>query len=408
MKKTTTTPRHVKIAPVPSAKGRVTKRRSTKGRAPEAVAPEAPTPELVIGVDLGDKQSEVCLLSPRTKTIVERRPLHTSKEAFRDYFRRFAGARVVIEAGSHSRWVAALLEEELELEVLVANPRKLKAISESGKKNDRVDAEILARVGAFDPSLLAPIRHRGKQACVDMILLKARDQLVRERTRLVNLVRGETKSHGTRLPKMDARYFHARASEHLPDDLRIALEPMLAVLATIEAKIRHYDAEIARVSKERYAEETACLQQVAGVGDITSLAFVLTVEDPDRFASPRQVGAYLGLVPRQHDSGDRSPELRVTKAGNGFLRKLLVQAAHYVLGHFGPDTDLRRWGLRIAERGGAPSKTQRGKKQGGKNAKKRAVVAVARKLAVLLLTLWKTKGTYVPLREATDTSGEAA
>jgi len=392
----------VKIAPVPSAK-----RRSTKRRTPKVTASvEAPTPELVIGVDLGDKRSEICALSSRTKKVVERRPLNTSKEVFRDYFRRFAGARVVIEAGTHSRWVAALLQEELELEVLVANPRKLKAISESGKKNDRVDAEILARVGAFDPSLLAPIRHRGKQACVDMVLLKVRDQLVRERTRLVNFVRGEAKSHGARIPTMDASCFHARAGEHLPDDLRPALEPMLEVLAAIEVKISYYCAEIRRVSKERYPEEIACLQQVSGVGDITSLAFVLVVEDPDRFADPRQVGAYLGLVPRQCDSGERSPELRVTKAGNGFLRKLLVQAAHYVLGPFGPDTDLRRWGLRLA--GAGPGKKQRGKKQGGKNAKKRAVIATARKLAVLLLTLWKTKGTYVPLREAPDSSGEAA
>lgn len=377
-------------------------------RGAKASPSEAETPELVIGVDLGDKRSEVCVLNSRTKKIVEQRPVQTSKEPFRDYFRGFPGARVVIEAGTHSRWVAALLEEELELEVLVANPRKLKAISESGKKNDRVDAEILARVGAYDPSLLAPIRHRGKQACVDMTLLQARDQLVRERTRLVNFVRGQTKSHGTRIPKVDARCFHARAGEHLPPELRPNLAPMLEVLAAIEAQIRHYDAEIARVSKERYAQETACLQQVSGVGDLSSLAFVLVIEDPERFADARQVGAYLGLVPRQCDSGDRSPELRVTKAGNGFLRKLLVQAAHYVLGRYGPDTDLRRWGLRLAGHGGDPGKKQRGKKQGGKNAKKRAVIAVARKLAVLLLTLWKNKGTYVPLREATDSLSEAA
>jgi transposase len=394
----------VKVAPTPSPKHKARHKARKRG----SPRPEpTPCPDVVIGVDLGDKQSFVCVLDPRTKKHALR-PLHTGKEAFRDFFRHYKGARVVLEAGTHSRWASAILTEELQLEVIVANPRKLKLISQSGKKTDRVDAELLARVGAFDPDLLAPIQHRGQQACAHMTLLQGRDQLVRERTRLVNFVRGQTKSHGARIQKVDARCFHVKAGEQLPAELRPYLQPILEVLAGIDAQIRHYDAEIKRVSKESYPEETACLQQVSGVGEITSLAFVLAIEDPERFAKPRQIGAYLGLVPRQCESGDRSPELRVTKAGNGFLRRLLVQAAHYVIGHFGPDTDLRRWGLRIAERGGVPNKKQRGKKHGGKNAKKRAVVAVARKLAVLLLTLWKTKRTYVPLREPGGATEEAA
>ena len=129
------------------------------------------------------------------------------------------------------------------------------------------------------------------------------------------------------------------------------------------------------------------LRQVPGVGALTALTYVLTLEDPARFADPRAVGSYLGLRPRQADSGDLSPQLHVTKAGDEMLRRLLVGAAHYILGPFGPDTDLRRWGLGLAARG-------------GKRGKRLAVVAVARKLSVLLLRLWATGEAYEPLRNA--------
>jgi transposase len=129
------------------------------------------------------------------------------------------------------------------------------------------------------------------------------------------------------------------------------------------------------------------LTQVSGVGTLTAMAFVLTIEEPHRFRRSRDVGCYLGLRPKQQDSGERSPQLRITKAGDSYLRKILVSSAHYIIGPFGPDTDLRRWGLKLCERG-------------GKNAKKRAVVAVARKLAVLLHRLWVTGEVYEPLRNA--------
>src|ERR1035437_9476712 len=137
-------------------------------------------------------------------------------------------------------------------------------------------------------------------------------------------------------------------------------------------------------AQTRYPQ-TALLTQVSGVWTLTAMAFVLTIEDPQRFARSRDVGCYLGLRPKQQDSGERSPQLRITKAGDSYLRKMLVSCAHYIIGPFGPDTDLRRWGLKLCERG-------------GKNAKKRAVVAVARKLAVLLHRLWVTGEVYEPLR----------
>ena len=278
----------------------------------------------------------------------------------------------------------------------MANARKLKAISASGRKSDRIDAELLARLGHAEPGLLAPIRHRGDVAQAHRAVLGARDLLVGMRTRLVNHVRGVLKSFGDRIAKCDADTFAKRAPERIPDALKPALLPLLAKCAELTAEIKRYDAEIERLSTKEYAEETERLRQVHGVGPITALAFVLTLETPERFARSRDVGAYLGLCPRLHESGDRSPELRITKAGDGFMRRLLVQCAQHILRKSAvPDSALRRWGLALAERG-------------GKNTKKRAIVAVARKLAVLLHRLWISGEPYEPLRGVAVTTPPAS
>jgi transposase len=259
-------------------------------------------------------------------------------------------------------------------------------IFKSDSKNDRFDAQQLARVARMDATLLYPIEHRGRAARVDLSTLRARDCLVVERTRLVNHVRGALKSFGVRTSKCSTPCFHERAAEFVPAELQAALSPLLATLAGITATIKAYDKQIEALSRERYPE-TKLLRQVCGVGPVTALDFVLTLEDPQRIKNSRMVGAFLGLRPRQNQSGQRDPELRITKAGDHDLRRLLVQGAHYILGPFGTDSDLRRWGLALAARG-------------GKNAKKRAVVAVARKLAVLLHRLWVTGEVYEPLRNA--------
>jgi transposase len=357
----------------------------------------ARAPRFVIGVDLGDRSSHVFALDTLTGQVLGDDKIPTTQDGFRARFTGQTDTRVVIEAGTHSRWVAALLEEELALEVLVANPRKLKAISASGRrKNDQLDAELLARLGNAEPSLLAPIQHRSKTAHVDMLSLRARDLLVAQRTQVVNFVRSQVKTCGVRLDRCDAKGFHRRVAEQVPSELKPALDPLLEVLKALEVKIDEFDAAIAEIAKDRYGEDVRRLRQVSGVGPIISLAFVLTVDDPARFQKNRDVGAYLGLCPGLKESGAGDPQLRITKAGDGFTRRLLVQGAQRILG-VGPDTDLKRWGLRIAERG-------------GKNGRRRAVIAVARKLAVLLLRLWKSGETYVPLRECTDSgsSGEAA
>lgn len=345
-----------------------------------------------MGIDVGDKKSRICLLD-EGGAVVEESAISTTPAAFERRFRGAGRMRIAIEAGTHSPWLERLLRE-VGHDVLVANPRKLRLIYENESKDDRVDAEYLARVARLDPKLLSPIKHRGKQAQADRELLKARDALVRTRTLLVNHVRGAVKSMAGRIPKCSAESFARQAVEHVPAELRTAILPLLKTIGELTRQIGAYDKRVEAVAKRRYPE-TTLLEQLPGVGPITALAYVVTIEDPHRFKKSRSVGSYLGLRPRKNESGQSSPQLRITKAGDGFLRRLLVQAAQYALGPFGPDTDLRRWGLVLAERG-------------GKNAKKRAIVAVARKLAVLLHRLWITGEVYVPLRIGAPTPGIAA
>jgi transposase len=344
---------------------------------------------MTIGLDLGDRYSRFCNLD-EGGTIVDEGKVATTAPALERLFGGRERARIVLEAGTHSPWVSRLLESYRH-EVLVANPRSLRLIYANDSKNDRVDAEYLARVGRLDPGLLGPIHHRGTAAHAHLALLRARDGLVRTRTQLINHVRGSVKAMGTRLPKTSTATFARRVAAWVPAELEAAVSPVLQTIEALSKQIREYDRHVTAIADTHYPE-TQALRQVTGVGALTALCYVLTLEDPRRFASSRAVGAYLGLQPRQRDSGQRTPQLSISKRGDGLLRKLLVGSAHYILGPFGPDCDLRRWGLTLAHRG-------------GKNAKKRAVVAVARKLAGLLHRLWMTGEEYEPLR---DTSRRAA
>ncbi|MBA3232180.1 MAG: IS110 family transposase [Acidobacteria bacterium] len=219
-----------------------------------------------------------------------------------------------------------------------------------------------------------------------MALIRSRDALIRSRTQLVNHVRGAVKSFGERLPKCSASSFHKRVAGRLPEELKTALEPILDTIASLTIRIRAYDRQLEDLAESLYPE-TRLLRQVPGVGTLTALAFMLTIEDPERFEDSRMVGAYLGFVPKKDQSGDSDPQRRISKRGDRMLRRLLVGSAQYLLGPFGEDSDLKRHGEKIAERGGT-------------NAKKRAVVAVARKLSVLLHRLWMTGEAYEPLRNA--------
>jgi transposase len=339
-------------------------------------------PRMTAGLDLGDKYSYLCLIDQEGGEVTEEGRLRTTPEALRRRFASEQPMRIAIETGTHSPWVSRLLEE-CGHEVLVANARKVRLIYANKRKTDEIDAENLARLARLDPKLLYPLKHRGEDSQAHLALIRSRQALVGCRTQLVNHVRGAVKSFGARLPKCPARSFHKRAPEHIPEALRPALEPILEQIASLTERIRQYDRKLETVSKEHYPE-TQLLRQVEGIGPLTALCFVLTLEDPYRFEKSRSVGAYLGLVPATEKSGDRDPQKRISKEGDEMLRKLLVGSAHYILGPFGSDSDLRRHGEKIASRG-------------GKNAKKRAAVAVARKLAVLLHRLWISGELYDPL-----------
>lgn len=336
---------------------------------------------ITIGMDLGDKNNVICVLNSEGKP-VKSVVIENTENSLRSFFKTFKGAQVAIEAGTHSPWISRLLTT-MGCDVLVGNPRKLRVIWDSDKKSDCRDAEMLARIARFDPDLLYPITHRGKQAQLDMELLQARDILVKNRTNLMNYVRSGFKSIGERLPTCSSECFHKRGQEHLPSALESSLKPVLSIIEQLTVQIKEFDKKIDQVSTERYPE-TGLLRAIHGVGPLTALAFVLTLEDPDRFSKSRQVGSFIGLTPRRDQSGVTDKQLRITKAGNSYLRRLLVGSAQYILGHFGEDSNLRRFGLRLAVRC-------------GKNAKRRAVVAVARKLSVLMHRLWQRGEIYDPL-----------
>jgi transposase len=352
-----------------------------------------PQPRMTAGLDLGDRYSYLCLIDTDSGEVVEEGRLRTTPKALRRRFASEPSLRIAIETGTHSPWVSRLLEE-CGHEVLVANSRKTRLIYSNKRKTDEVDAENLARLARLDPKLLYPVAHRGEDSQAHMAIIRSRQALVDCRTQLVNHVRGAVKSFGGRLPKCPARSFHKRAQEHIPEPLLPALWPILEQIGSLTERIRDYDRKLETISKEHYPE-TELLRQVEGVGPLTALTFVLTLEDPYCFEKSRSVGAYLGLVPARDQSGDRDPQKRISKEGDEMLRKLLVGSAHYILGPFGKDSDLRRHGEKIASRG-------------GKNSKKRAAVAVARKLAVLLHSLWTSGEVYEPLRNARTSGVRAA
>ncbi|NCD18046.1 MAG: IS110 family transposase, partial [Actinobacteria bacterium] len=332
-----------------------------------------------IGIDMGDKSHRICLLDDCQVVAME--SVANTRHAIRKYFGDIEPCLVAMEAGTHSGWVSRILEE-LGYEVIVANPRKVRAIWDSVDKNDDRDAEMLARIANLDPELLYPIHHRGAEAHADLAVVKARNIAVKVRSSLISSVKGTVKAMGERISKCSPESFHKKLQEEMPEELRPALEPVRQCIEELTVRIRYYDKLIEQMCEEKYPE-TKILRQICGVGPVTALAFVLTIEEDDRFVKSRDVGAYFGLVPKRDQSGETDKQLHITKAGNGYMRTLLVGCAQYILGAHGPDCDLKRFGLKLAERG-------------GKNAKRRAVVAVARKLAVLMHRLWVTGAEYDP------------
>jgi transposase len=340
--------------------------------------------KLTIGLDLGDRNSCYCVLDENGQVIREQK-LSTTAKALREVFGSMPRSRMALETGTHSPWVSRLLKE-LGHEVIVAHARNVRLIGESRRKDDRLDARMLARLARIDPELLSPVEHRSAKAQADLMVIRARAGLVRARTALVNTARGLTKSYGQRLRGCNVRNMNPEKAEQLSPELQRALQPLLAEIETLSGRIVEYNRQIEGLARESYPQ-VELLKQVKGVGTLIALTFMLTLEDAHRFRKSRDAGCYVGLQPGRRNSGESEPQMHISKEGDAYLRTLLVQGAQHILGPFGADSDLRRWGLKLAERGGG-------------NGKKRAIVATARKLAVLLHHLWVSGEVYEPLRNS--------
>ena len=338
-----------------------------------------------IGLDLADVWSDWAGLDESGR-VVRRERVKTTESELRRTFGEIAPTTIAIEVGTYSAWISRVLSS-LGHTVIVANARRVALIHGNKRKNNRIDAEFLARLVRADKELLFPIQHREERGQADLAVLRSRDVTVRSRTKLINHVRGMSKTFGVKLPKCSAEAFVVRCSALVPAALHSAVNDVLALIADMTAKIKSYDATIATMIQRYPAAQL--VGKITGVGPLTSLAYVLTIEDPHRIVRSRSAGAYFGLVPGSNDSGEKHEPRRITKEGDRFCRRLLVNAAQYILGPFGAkvDSDLRRHGEAIASRG-------------GKNAKKRAVIAVARKLAVVMHHLWVHNQDYVPLFNA--------
>src|ERR1700691_5566905 len=298
--------------------------------------------KLTVGLDLGDRWSFYCVLDEAGKIILEQK-VATTPEAMQQTFGKIPRSLIALETGTHSPWVSRLLTE-LGHEVIVAHAQKVQLITKSSRKDDRHDARTLARLGRIDPELLGPVRHRSAKAQIHLTVIRARAELVSARTALINAARGLAKSYGERLPKRGTQQVAGELAAALSTALREVIEPLLREVESLNERIREYDQRIEQIAKEVYPE-VALLKQVKGVGTQIALTYLLTIDDPHRFAKSRDVGCFLGLRPGRRNSGQSEPQKSISKEGDRYLRTMLVQGAHYILGPFGEDSDLRRWGF---------------------------------------------------------------
>ena len=358
---------------------------------PQAEAKEAETERYWIGLDLGDQVSAYCVLDGGAE-VVARGKVRTRAADLKRVLGVYKGSRLAMEVGTHSAWVSRVLEAE-GLRVVVANARKVQLITESQHKNDDKDAEDLARLLRADPKLLSPVVHRGEEAQKDLARIRARAGIVAARTKLINMARGLAKSIGKRLGSCDADAMGVKQVEKWEPEWAEILTPLLRLIEGCTLTIQSYDDQIEYCSEEKYPE-TELLRQIPGVGALTATTFVLTLDDKDRIKTSRQVGPLLGMTPARRQSSGSDPEMRISKEGDGYMRSLLVQCAQGTLSRRGPDCDLKRFGLKIAGIDQQRPVTKKDSKS--RKRKKIAVVAVARKLGVLLHRLWVTGEVYDP------------
>lgn len=326
------------------------------------------------GIDVHSRTSDLCELSSGGK-VLRRAHFSSTQYGFRKQFEGVAAMRVVMESGGSTPWVYRLLCE-LGHEVIVVNPRQLRLVAESTLKSDRIDAEILARLSRFDLELLRPVYQRSEEGQALRTKMRVRTSLVRARVALINQVKGTLRSQGVRFSSTIAATFVVKWSEaKMPRPLRELLDPLVGAIGELTDRIELVQQELVALSHSDELLER--MQEVPGVGPLVSVAFLGWVDRADRFRKSRDVGACLGLRPAVRASGGSKRTGHISREGDSEMRWLLVQAAHASLAVH-RDSALKRWGERLVSQIG----------------KKKAVVALARKLAVILHRLWVTGESY--------------
>ena len=330
--------------------------------------------KIYIGMDVSQKKIEICLLTAYSdeERFVE---IPNSRESLTAFFGAIPEPScciAIMETGTHSHWQSRLIES-FGIEVIVAHARELRFIWGSDNKTDRRDAEMLARIARSDRKLLHATQPLSREEQEALLVIKARASLVKKRTAMLNELRGWLRSIGEECDELSVDTAHKELYGKLPRSLKPIFREYLKVLTSLAASIKEYDKIVERKCKEY--PQTQILRQIGGVGPIIALTFCLLIRDPYRFKNGRQVAAYFGLVPKRDQSGECDKQLGITKAGSSLMRWSLVQGANYIMGQ-GKECDLRRFGERIGSRG-------------GKIAKRKAKVAVARKLCMVMLALWR-------------------
>ena len=343
-----------------------------------------------IGADVSDRTTKICVMTKAEggeRHIVVETTCATTKAGFEEALSKFDRSwPVVFETGTHCRWMDRLFKE-MGFKTIVGNPGKIPSITKSNTKNDRNDARELARLAIADPAMLHPVFLRDEVYQQMLRFHHARNMLISQRTQTINQIRGFAKSMGHRIEYSSTEKFHELSKADWPRELEECAWPLMGVLKTVNLKIKAYDRLIERLAERpEFKPMVERVRVVYGVGVIGSTVFVAAIGGrPDRFDHTRDIGAYLGMIPKQDQSGDDDKQLHITHAGADIVRATLVECAGVVMMSNAKDTDLKLKGLRIAMHGGGI-------------AKKKAKVAVARALAVTMLALLKDpEREYVPL-----------
>ena len=345
-----------------------------------------------IGMDVSDRKTQVCVMAKTgaTPKIVMETTIPTTKDGLAKFLSTQDGAApVAFETGMHCRWMSEVAEG-MGFKVYVANPCRLRMITESKTKNDVNDARMLARIALSDPGLLHPVKLRGPEHQKMLNLHEMRNLLVKQRTGIVVQLRAIAKSMGFRIAKCQAAGFHNLDRKAWPEGFRDIAWPMLKNLEQLAVTIKTYEKQIRELAETpTFKAQVERLMEIRYVGLFVATGFIaVTGGDMDRFEKPRDIGPWLGVTPRQDQSGDIDRQCHITKAGSKMLRWKLAECAQRVLQKNSADTDLKVKGLRICARG-------------GKIAKGKSITAVARGLAVLMVAMLKKPNEqYVPLSDA--------